>query len=94
MPAKAWVRLGPQSRPSPCAPLPFGASCLTAATFGMPAGLDEMVLPMSLALPHLQPRKRKRNKPGVKEDALDLTLDALDESKLPRVSEQASSESC
>ena len=56
--------------------------------------MDEMVLPMSLALPHLQPRKRKRNKPGVKEDALDLTLDALDESKLPRVSEQASSESC
>jgi|TARA_B110001469_G_scaffold117567_1_gene123661 hypothetical protein len=43
-----------------------------------------MVLPMSLALPHLQPLKRKRNKPGVKEE------DALDESKVPRVSEQAS----
>jgi|NorSeaMetagenome_1021524.scaffolds.fasta_scaffold338992_1 hypothetical protein len=83
MPAKAWVRLAP-TRPSMCAPLPFGASCLTAATFGVPAGLDEMVLPMSLALPHLQPLKRKRNKPGVKEE------DALDESKVPRVSEQAS----
>merc|ERR1712194_430107 len=58
-------------------------------------GMDEMVLPMSLALPDLQPRKRKRNKPRVKEDALDLTLGTLeDESKLPRVSEQASSESC
>ena len=32
--------------------------------------MDEMVLPMSLALPHLQPRKRKRSKP-VKEGALD-----------------------
>ena len=64
-------------------PFPFGASCLTAATFGAPAGFDEMVGPMSHALPHLQPAKRKRKKPAPKKDA-------LDKSKLPRVSGQAS----
>ena len=63
-------------------PFPFGASCLTVATFGVPAGFDEMVGPMSHALPHLAPAKRKRKKKG--EGA------APDKSKLPRVSGQAS----
>ena len=63
-------------------PFPFGASCLTVATFGVPAGFDEMVGPMSHALPHLAPAKRKRKKKG--EGA------APDTSKLPRVSGQAS----
>ena len=63
-------------------PFPFGASCLTVATFGVPAGFDEMVGPMSHALPHLGPAKRKRKKKG--EGA------APDKSKLPRVSGQAS----
>ena len=43
----------------------------------MHAGLDEIVIPMTLALP--QPPKRKRNKPE-KEDAL------VDQSKLLRSS--------
>ena len=49
---------------------------------GVPAGFDEMVGPMSHALPHLAPAKRKRKKKG--EGA------APDQSKLPRVSGQAS----
>ena len=42
-----------------------------------------MVGPMSHALPHFQPAKRKRKKPPPK-------MDAPDKSKLPRVSGQAS----
>ena len=77
-------------------PFPSGASCLTVATFGVPAGFDEMVTPLRHALPHLQPPKRIRKKPAVnkEEDAQNEEEDAQNESKRRRVSKQASPENC